>query len=106
MRCPEKPMVYNTRPQGCQHADGCFHALTQFPQLIDFRAVSTYTAPMVRRYTGLAVLLLTGLTSIFISRPHAQAQPEAGLSSQGPAFRAGVDLVSLNVTVTDPTSGK
>jgi Ca-activated chloride channel family protein len=61
---------------------------------------------MVRRYTGVAVLLLTGLTSIFISRPHAQAKPETGLSSQGPAFRAGVDLVSLNVTVTDPTSGK
>jgi Ca-activated chloride channel family protein len=48
--------------------------------------------------TGLAGAVAVGLTAAAQQPQPAQTPP------QGPAFRAGVELVSLNVTVSDPSS--
>jgi Ca-activated chloride channel homolog len=52
--------------------------------------------PVLARVAAVAACL--GLSAALL----AQEQPQQSPSSQRPAFRSGVDVVSLNVTVTDP----
>jgi Ca-activated chloride channel family protein len=55
---------------------------------------------MLRARVRLGVFLLAVLSAVVVTR--AQTGQTAGQANgQGPAFRAGVDLVSLNVTATD-----
>src|SRR5689334_2664666 len=99
------------RPQGCQEMDRLGRRRPLFPQPIEFKPVSTYTAPMAVRPLATAMLLLFGVPLLLVGHTHASSARQASIasaqssqSSQGPAFRAGVDVVSLNVTVTDASS--
>lgn len=72
----EKPLVYNMRPQGCQENGRSVNRLAHFPQIIDFKPVSTYTGLMNDRRVVLAVLLLAGLATAWSSPLFAQAIPK------------------------------
>jgi Ca-activated chloride channel family protein len=51
-----------------------------------------------------AAVVVAALSAIAVARLDARQRPPT--SGQGPAFRAGVDVVSLNVTVTEGASAK
>jgi Ca-activated chloride channel family protein len=55
---------------------------------------------MLRARGWVGVFLLAVLPAVVVARAHA-GQTAGQPTGQGPAFRAGVDLVSLNVTATD-----
>ena len=56
------------------------------------------------RHGAPAVLLVAGAFLAAALTGRAQSTPERAQSPQSSAFRSGVDLVSLNTTVTDPTN--
>src|SRR5580765_1048161 len=60
----EKPLVYNMRPQASQGTGGRSAGRHNFPQIIDFKPVSTYTGRVTRRCLAPSVL---ALGSVFLS---------------------------------------
>lgn len=66
--------------------------------------------PVTRlRHAACATTIAVAFATVFVTTGHARQAPQsgpppAGGAAQGPSFRAGVDIVSMNVTVTDGTS--
>ena len=80
----EKPLVYNTRPVGCQETGRAPRAARRFPQPTDFKPVlsrlyltlsktETYTVLVIDRRVFAAVALLFAFALIGPARPLAQA---------------------------------
>src|SRR6185369_7796500 len=63
-----KPLVYNMRPEGCQETEPFTGSPDDFPQVIDFKLVSTYTSAMNRRRVFSAVFLAALCTAAIGSR--------------------------------------